>query len=68
MPPYDSNYKMKQPLRSPDDLTIFDPELPWTYDLNRSFSKSRNSPFDGGGFRGGHVATIVDDLLVWHWG
>ena len=47
------------------DLTIFDPNLAWTYDLNRSFSKSRNSPFDGKAFRGGPVATIVDGLLVW---
>jgi dihydroorotase len=47
------------------DVTVFDPERPWTYDLNRSCSKSRNSPFDGRTFRGGPVATIVDGLLVW---
>ena len=42
---------------APGDVTIFDPELAWTYDLNRSFSKSRNSPFDGRSFPrrpGGH--------------
>jgi dihydroorotase len=50
---------------APADVTIFDPVLPWTYDLNRSFSKSRNSPFDGRTFRGGTMATIVDSLLVW---
>jgi dihydroorotase len=47
------------------DVTIFDLERTWTYDLNRSFSKSRNSPFDGKSFRGGPVATIVDGVVVW---
>src|SRR5579884_3543715 len=47
------------------DLTIFDPELRWTYDVNRSHSKSRNSPFHGHAFRGGPVATIVDGRVVW---
>jgi len=50
---------------APADLTIFDPDLAWTYDLNRSFSKSRNSPFDGRAFRGGPAATIVDGSIVW---
>ena len=49
----------------PADLTIFDPERNWTYDVNRSFSKSRNSPFDGHTFRGGPVATIVSGSVVW---
>ena len=47
------------------DVTLFDPERPWTYDLNRSLSKSRNSPFDGKTFRGGPMATIVDGAVVW---
>jgi dihydroorotase len=47
------------------DVTIFDPELSWTYDVNASFSKSRNSPFDGKTFRGGPVATIVGGAVVW---
>jgi len=47
------------------DVTIFDPELVWTYDLNRSFSKSRNTPLGGKTFRGGPVATIVDGAIVW---
>lgn len=47
------------------DLTIFDPELRWTYDVNRSHSKSRNSPFHGHAFRGGPVATIVAGSVVW---
>jgi len=47
------------------DVTIFSADVEWTYDVNQSFSKSRNSPFDGHTFRGGPVATIVDGAVVW---
>jgi dihydroorotase len=47
------------------DITVFDLERPWTYDVNRSESKSRNSPFHGREFRGGPVATIVSGKIVW---
>jgi dihydroorotase len=47
------------------DLTLFDPELVWTYDVNRSYSKSRNTPFDGRTFRGAPVATMVNGKFVW---
>jgi dihydroorotase len=50
---------------APGDVTIFDTELAWTYDVNRSFSKSKNTPFDGCQFRGGPVATIVAGTVVW---
>lgn len=50
---------------SPADVTIFDTERTWTYDVNRSFSKSRNSPLHGHTFRGGPVATIVNGSIVW---
>jgi dihydroorotase len=50
---------------APADVTIFSTELRWTYDVNQSFSKSRNSPFDGHTFRGGPVATVVDGAMVW---
>jgi dihydroorotase len=50
---------------APGDVTIFDPELVWTYDVNRSHSKSRNSPFHGRRFRGGPVAAIVGGKIVW---
>jgi dihydroorotase len=50
---------------SPGDVTIFDPELSWTYDVNRSYSKSKNSPFHGRQFRGGPVAAIVAGAIVW---
>jgi len=49
----------------PGDVTIFDPELTWTYDVNRSLSRSRNSPFHGRSFRGAPVATIVGGKVVW---
>ena len=47
------------------DVTIFSLDREWTYDVNKSFSKSRNSPFDGKTFRGGPVATIVNGKIVW---
>lgn len=49
----------------PADLTIFDMEHSWTYDVNRSYSKSRNSPFDGHMFKGGPIATIVSGEFAW---
>ena len=49
-------------------MTIFITESEWTYDVNKSFSKSRNSPFDGQTFRGGPVATVVDGEVVWRRG
>ena len=50
---------------APGDVTIFSPDLSWTYDVNQSPSRSRNSPFDGRTFRGGPVATVVGGKLVW---
>jgi dihydroorotase len=47
------------------DVTIFSLDREWTYDVNKSFSKSRNSPFDGKTFRGGPVVTIVNGKIVW---
>jgi dihydroorotase len=47
------------------DVTIFDPDYEWTYDAQQSFSKSRNSPFDGRRFRGGPMASIVAGEIVW---
>src|SRR6202790_1399913 len=43
----------------PGDLTIFSTTREWTYDVKKSASKSRNSPFDGRRFKGGPVAAIV---------
>ncbi|HTW63483.1 MAG TPA: dihydroorotase [Bryobacteraceae bacterium] len=50
---------------APADITIFDTDRAWTYDVNRSLSKSRNSPFHGQTFRGGPVATLVNGKIVW---
>ncbi len=47
------------------DVTIFETESSWTYDVNRSFSRSKNSPYNGCTFRGGPVATIVNGAVVW---
>jgi dihydroorotase len=49
----------------PGDVTIFSLDREWTYDVNKSLSKSRNSPFDGKSFQGGPVATIVNGEVVW---
>jgi dihydroorotase len=50
---------------APGDVTIFSTDVEWTYDVNQSFSKSRNSPFSGRTFRGGPMATIVSGNIVW---
>ncbi|MBM3724298.1 MAG: dihydroorotase [Acidobacteria bacterium] len=47
------------------DVTVIDPARKWTYDVNQSASKSRNSPFDGHAFTGGPVASIVRGRMVW---
>lgn len=47
------------------DVTIIDLERAWTYDVNESASKSRNSPFHGRKLYGKTVATIVGGEIVW---
>lgn len=47
------------------DVTILDPELNWTFDVTRSKSKSRNTPFDGLRLRGAAVATIVGGRIIY---
>ena len=49
----------------PGDITIFSPDRPWTYRVEESPSKSRNSPFDGRSFQGGPVATIVAGKIAY---
>jgi dihydroorotase len=46
------------------DLTIFTADQPWTYNVKKSASKSRNSPFDERAFKGGAMATIVGGRVV----
>lgn len=50
------------------DVTIFDTATPWTYDVNKTQSKSKNSPFHGHTYTGGPVATIVNGRIVWQRG
>jgi len=50
---------------APGDVTIFSTDVEWTYDVNQSASRSRNSPFDGRTFRGGPMATIVKGEFQW---
>jgi dihydroorotase len=47
------------------DVTILDPDLSWTFDVSRSESKSRNTPFDGWTMRGAAVATVVAGRVVY---
>jgi dihydroorotase len=47
------------------DLTVFDPDLVWTYHASEGRSKSRNTPFDGRTFRGAVTATIVAGNVVY---
>jgi dihydroorotase len=47
------------------DVTVFSLDHEWTYDVNRSPSKSRNTPFHGQRFKGGAIATIVGGQVVW---
>jgi len=47
------------------DITILDPQFEWVFDVNRSKSKSRNTPFHGRSMQGCAVATIVGGRLVY---
>lgn len=47
------------------DVTILDPQLEWVFDVTKSKSKSRNTPFNGRTMQGAAVATIVGGRLVY---
>src|SRR6201981_655096 len=49
----------------PADATIFLTTHQWTYKVNESPSKSRNSPFDGRTFQGAPMATVVAGKVVY---
>jgi dihydroorotase len=49
----------------PADVTIFSTTHEWTYNVNDSPSKSRNSPFNGRKFNGAPIATIVAGKLTY---
>jgi dihydroorotase len=47
------------------DVTIIDADREWIYDVEKTASKSRNSPFHGWELKGRAVATIVGGKIVW---
>jgi len=47
------------------DLTVLDPRRRWTFDVQQSRSKSRNSPFHGWELTGRAVATVVGGNIVY---
>jgi dihydroorotase len=47
------------------DLTLIDPDLKWTVDVNQFQSVARNSPFNGWKLKGRAVRTIVSGKTVW---
>lgn len=46
------------------DLVLIDVEKPWKFAAQQSFSKSKNSPFDGRLLQGRAVRTVVDGRTV----
>lgn len=48
------------------DITIIDPNHEFTYDVNQSYSKSRNTPFHGTNFKGRAIATVVNGNFVYN--
>ena len=44
----------------PADVTVIDPNVKWTIDVNETKSKSRNTPFHGWNVTGRAAATIVN--------
>jgi len=50
------------------DVSIFNPDLEWTYHVAEGRSKSRNSPFDGRTLRGAATVTIVAGRIVYRRG
>jgi dihydroorotase len=41
------------------DVTLFNPDCQWTYDVGETRSRSRNTPFHGTPLRGRAAAAIV---------
>jgi len=48
------------------DVTIFDPKKRWTYEVEKTRSRSRNCPYDGMQFCGKARATIVGGRIVFN--
>lgn len=50
---------------APADLVVFDPDVPWTVDVERFRSKCKNSPFEDRPVQGRALRTVVDGRVVW---
>ncbi len=50
---------------SDGDVTVIDPNLKWTIDMDQFLSKSRNCPFHGWQVQGRATHTIVDGQIKW---
>jgi dihydroorotase len=46
-------------LGSDADITVINPDLPWTVDVKSFHSRGKNSPFHGRSLKGRAVMTIV---------
>ena len=49
---------------APADITVIDPELQWTVDVNKFYTRGRHSPFNGRQLKGKAVLTVVDGKIV----
>ena len=49
---------------APADITVIDPELEWTVDVNKFYTRGRHSPFNGRQLKGKAVLTVVDGKIV----
>ncbi|HEU5070045.1 MAG TPA: dihydroorotase [Verrucomicrobiae bacterium] len=47
------------------DVTIFDPDREWVFDVKDSASQAQNTPFGGWTLKGRPLGTIVGGQLVW---
>jgi dihydroorotase len=47
------------------DVVVFDPAAEWNFDVKKTRSKSRNTPFDGAGMVGRVIATICEGRVVY---
>lgn len=47
------------------NLSVFNPDLAWVYDVAKSLSKSRNSPFHGRQLQGKNLMTLFEGRIVY---
>jgi dihydroorotase len=53
---------------APADVTLIDPEYPWTVDATTLYSKARNTPFDGWEMLGAAIMTLRDGHITYERG